>query len=60
MKDKWNYANISIPQLYAYAKIAQGQDFSAAKKPGMFDLTVRLLPSTLPRTRPHTTKMEKC
>jgi acyl-CoA-binding protein len=28
--------------LYAYAKVAQGQDFSAAKKPGMFDLTVRL------------------
>jgi len=25
--------------LYAYAKVAQGQDFSAAKKPGMFDLT---------------------
>ncbi|EMD88130.1 hypothetical protein COCC4DRAFT_202257 [Bipolaris maydis ATCC 48331] len=26
-------------QLYAYAKIANGTDFSAAKKPGMFDLT---------------------
>jgi diazepam-binding inhibitor (GABA receptor modulating acyl-CoA-binding protein) len=26
-------------KLYAYAKVAQGQDFSAAKKPGMFDLT---------------------
>ncbi|OAL03423.1 hypothetical protein IQ06DRAFT_374569 [Phaeosphaeriaceae sp. SRC1lsM3a] len=26
-------------QLYAYAKVAQGQDFAAAKKPGMFDLT---------------------
>ncbi|KAF2824267.1 hypothetical protein CC86DRAFT_468434 [Ophiobolus disseminans] len=25
--------------LYAHAKVAQGQDFSAAKKPGMFDLT---------------------
>ncbi|KAF1913191.1 acyl-CoA-binding protein [Ampelomyces quisqualis] len=24
--------------LYAYAKVAQGQDFGAAKKPGMFDL----------------------
>lgn len=28
-------------QLYANAKVAQGQDFSAAKKPGMFDLAVR-------------------
>lgn len=24
--------------LYAYAKVAEGKDFSAAKKPGMFDL----------------------
>lgn len=27
-------------QLYAYAKVAEGKDFSAAKKPGMFDLAV--------------------
>ncbi|KAF1945001.1 hypothetical protein EJ02DRAFT_451841 [Clathrospora elynae] len=25
--------------LYAYAKVAEGKDFGAAKKPGMFDLT---------------------
>ncbi|OIC15116.1 hypothetical protein A7L51_19765, partial [Acinetobacter baumannii] len=25
-------------QLYAYAKIAEGKDFSAASKPGMFDM----------------------
>ncbi|CAO2652897.1 Nn.00g023080.m01.CDS01 [Neocucurbitaria sp. VM-36] len=24
--------------LYAYAKVAEGKDFTAAKKPGMFDL----------------------
>jgi hypothetical protein len=35
-------------QLYAYAKVAQGQDFSAAKKPGMFDLAVRT-PHAFPR-----------
>jgi hypothetical protein len=35
-------ANNPLKQLYAYAKVAQGQDFSAAKKPGMFDLTVRV------------------
>lgn len=33
---------MSIFQLYAYAKVAQGNDISAAKKPGMFDLAVRL------------------
>jgi hypothetical protein len=38
------YANV---QLYAYAKVAEGKDFSAAKKPGMFDLAVRL-PACLP------------
>ncbi|EUC48659.1 hypothetical protein COCMIDRAFT_86669 [Bipolaris oryzae ATCC 44560] len=26
-------------KLYAYAKVANGTDFSAATKPGMFDLT---------------------
>jgi hypothetical protein len=29
-------------QLYAYAKVAEGKDFSKAEKPGMFNLAVRL------------------
>jgi hypothetical protein len=29
-------------QLYAYAKIAEGKDFAAAEKPGMFNLAVRI------------------
>ena len=28
-------------QLYAYAKVAEGKDFSKAEKPGMFNLAVR-------------------
>lgn len=27
-------------QLYAYAKVAQGEDINAAAKPGMMDFTV--------------------
>lgn len=29
-------------QLYAYAKVAQGEDIEKAPKPGMMDFTVRL------------------
>jgi acyl-CoA-binding protein len=42
--------------LYAYAKVAEGKDFSAAKKPGMFDLAVRL--PNLASTHCHTTPIE--
>lgn len=35
-------ANGTHSQLYAYFKIANGNDFSAASKPGMFDMVVSI------------------
>lgn len=35
-------------QLYAYAKVAQGEDIEKAPKPGMMDFTVSALPTSYP------------
>ena len=41
MMDKNESSADHFPQLYAYAKVAEGKDFSKAEKPGMFNLAVR-------------------
>ncbi|KAL5385612.1 hypothetical protein DPSP01_004725 [Paraphaeosphaeria sporulosa] len=35
-------SNDDLLNLYAYAKVAQGEDIEKAPKPGMMDFTVRL------------------
>jgi acyl-CoA-binding protein len=48
-----SFANVCTIKLYAYAKVAEGKDFSKAEKPGMFNLAVRF--PSLPRNTPNST-----